>query len=81
LSEAPNHQPLRKSVPTATVEAWWAVGWAYVMPDFDTPNNSLIEWLSDKPPREPFVESQNARTLELDRSKYEWRDTGGEGLT
>jgi len=45
---------LRKSVPTASLESWWAIGWAYVMPDFDTPDHSIVEWLSDiRPAREP----------------------------
>lgn len=47
---------LRKSVPTDGVARWWECGWAYVMPDFDTPNHSIIEWLSDKPAADPDAE-------------------------
>jgi hypothetical protein len=45
--------PIRKSVPTAGMERFWDCGWAYVMPDFDHPDHSIIEWLSTKAPVEP----------------------------
>lgn len=44
---------IRKSIPTAGASAWWESGWAYVMPDFDKPNHSIIEWLSKNPPVYP----------------------------
>lgn len=44
---------LRQSVPTADLEQYWAVGWSYVVPDFDKPDHSIIEWLSDKMPVYP----------------------------
>lgn len=45
--------PIRKSVATADLHRYWGFGWAYVMPDFDTPDHSIIEWLSNKAPVEP----------------------------
>lgn len=45
--------PIRRSVPTDDLEQWYSVGWAYIMPDFDKPKHSKIEWLSDKAPVEP----------------------------
>lgn len=56
--------PIRKSVLTVGVERWWDCGWAYVMPDFDNANHSIVEWLSDKAPVEPanrVPELQEAR--------------------
>ena len=59
---------LRQSVPTSEVERYFHCGWAYVMPDFDTPNHSIVEWLSDKIPVYPLrskktpTEDANART-------------------
>jgi len=44
---------LRQSVPTSELERYWYCGWAYVMPDFDKPNHSWIEWLSDNLPVYP----------------------------
>ena len=41
---------IRKSVPTKGVSNWWMSGWAYIMPDFDNPGHSIIEWNSDNPP-------------------------------
>lgn len=40
----------RKSVPTKGIHQWWMSGWSYIMPDFDKPGNSIVEWYSDKPP-------------------------------
>jgi len=45
---------LRQSVLTAELERYYHCGWAYVMPDFDKPNHSKIEWLSDKMPVYPL---------------------------
>ncbi len=45
--------PVRKSVPTEGAHMYWASGWSYVMPDFNTPNHSIIEWLSENPPVYP----------------------------
>jgi hypothetical protein len=44
---------LRQSVLTSELERYYHCGWAYVMPDFDKPNHSIIEWLSDKLPVYP----------------------------
>lgn len=46
-------ESLRQSVPTVDLESYYECGWAYVMPDFDQPNHSKIEWLSDKMPVYP----------------------------
>lgn len=56
-------RPQRKSVPTASVESWWAVGWAYVMPDFDRPNYSIVEWLSNAPVKFPAAHDREADEL------------------
>ena len=59
---------LVQSVPTAELERYYHCGWAYIMPDFDKPNHSKIEWLSDKmpvyplSPQKPPTEDANART-------------------
>jgi hypothetical protein len=45
---------LRQSVPTSELERYYYCGWAYVMPDFDKPNHSWVEWLSDKMPVYPL---------------------------
>jgi hypothetical protein len=45
---------LIQSVPTAELERYYHCGWAYIMPDFDKPNHSKIEWLSDKMPVYPL---------------------------
>lgn len=51
---------MKQSVPTDDLERHWAVGWAYLMPYFDKPNHSIIEWLSEKIPVYPCVpENQN----------------------
>jgi len=56
----------RKSVPTEGVHKWWMSGWSYIMPDFDKPNHSIVEWYSDKPPvfavenRVPETDSQES---------------------
>lgn len=44
---------LRQSVPTAEISRYWECGWGYVMPDFDKPGHSIIEWLSSKMPVYP----------------------------
>jgi hypothetical protein len=59
---------LIQSVPTAELERYFHCGWAYIMPDFDKPNHSKIEWLSEKTPVYPLrskksqTEDTNART-------------------
>lgn len=45
----------RRSIPTEDLQLWWDCGWAYVMPDFDNANHSVIEWLADSAPRVPAV--------------------------
>lgn len=51
---------IRKSIPTEVASMWWASGWAYVMPDFDKPDHSIIEWLSENPPVYPHRVSETA---------------------
>lgn len=46
---------LRQSVPTAEAPRYWELGWVYIMPDFDKPNQSIVEWQSDKMPAYPVV--------------------------
>ena len=59
---------LRQSVPSDEAPNYWAVGWVYIMPDFDKPNHSIVEWQSEKmpvyPPRseQPTTENANERT-------------------
>lgn len=56
--------PLRRSIATTDVHRWWMCGWAYVMPDFDKPAHSIIEWLSDKAPVEPDNRVPATETIE-----------------
>lgn len=51
---------IRKSIPTEGASIWWASGWSYVMPDFDKPNHSIIEWLSENPPVYPHRVPNNS---------------------
>ena len=44
---------LRQSVSTLELGHYYQCGWAYIMPDFDKPNHSWIEWLSDSMPVYP----------------------------
>lgn len=44
---------LRQSVPSNEAHRYWEVGWVYIMPDFDTPNHSVVEWQSEKIPVYP----------------------------
>lgn len=44
---------LLQSVPTADLQHYYDCGWAYLMPDFDNPGHSKVEWLSDKMPVYP----------------------------
>lgn len=59
---------LRQSVPTTELQSYYAAGWAYVMPDFDTSDHSIVEWLSEKLPvyptafNETQTENANGRT-------------------
>jgi len=57
-------KPIRKSVPTMGVHHWWNAGWSYVMPDFDHPGNSIIEWIADSAPvelnRVPETQTESA---------------------
>lgn len=46
---------VRRSVPTLGMHQYWLVGWAYVMPDFDNKDHSIIEWLGDQIPLEPVT--------------------------
>ena len=45
---------MRQSVPTADLERYYHCGWAYIMPDFDKPNHSWVEWLGDNMPVYPL---------------------------
>lgn len=51
-----------RSVPTAGMSRFWEVGWAYLMPDFDNKDHSIIEWLGDQIPFEPV----NHRVSEIE---------------
>jgi hypothetical protein len=51
-------ESLRQSVPTAELERYYHCGWAYVMPNFDKPNHSWVEWLSEKMPVYPCVKPE-----------------------
>jgi hypothetical protein len=56
--------PIRRSVLTEGVERWWECGWSYVMPDFNKPNHSIIEWVSGGAPVEPNRAPTNQQTEE-----------------
>lgn len=55
---------LRQSVPTDEAPQYWNLGWVYIMPDFDRPNHSIVEWQTDKmpvyPPRSEQPKTENA---------------------
>jgi hypothetical protein len=53
---------IRKSIPTEGASMWWSSGWSYVMPDFDKPNHSIIEWLSENPPVYPHRVPETTNT-------------------
>ena len=59
---------LIQSVPTDEVERYFHCGWIYLMPDFDKPNHSKVEWVSEKIPvyplrsKKPTTENPNERT-------------------
>lgn len=57
-------EPLKQSVPTGDLQSYFECGWAYVMPDFDKPDHSKIEWLSDKMPVYPASHRVQALTTE-----------------
>lgn len=57
-----------QSVPTAELERYYHCGWAYIMPDFDKPNHSWIEWLSDKLPVYPANRVPHTERGEHERS-------------
>lgn len=57
---------IRKSIPTEGASIWWASGWSYVMPDFDKPNHSIIEWLSENPPVYPHRVQPTNNTEDAD---------------
>jgi len=59
---------LRQSVPTADLERYYHCGWAYIMPDFDKPNHSWIEWLSNKMPVYPLRSNKPQTEREHERS-------------
>lgn len=43
----------RESVPSSELHRYWGLGWGYLMPDFDKPDHSIIEWIGRKPPVYP----------------------------
>ncbi len=45
---------LIQSVPTEEVERYFHCGWIYLLPDFDKPNHSKVEWISEKMPVYPL---------------------------
>lgn len=59
---------LRQSVPTSEAPKYWELGWVYIMPDFDRPNHSIVEWQSENLPVYPSrsdqqqTENANGRT-------------------
>jgi hypothetical protein len=57
---------LRQSVPTSELERYYHCGWAYIMPDFDKPNHSLVEWLSDKIPVYPCVKPDLKQSTKME---------------
>lgn len=73
----PTH-PIRKSVPTDSLESWWGIGWAYVMPDFDKPDHSIIEWLSDKPAKYPMASRDQEANVHADQLSKEVAELAGE---
>lgn len=46
-------EALRQSVPTDQLQDYYNCGWAYVMPNFDQPGHSIVEWLSNSMPVYP----------------------------
>lgn len=66
------NEPLKQSVPTAELQSYFECGWAYIMPDFDKPGHSKIEWLSDKmpvyPPRSQNQATENASERTIRRA-------------
>lgn len=61
-------EPLCQSVLTSELERYYYCGWSYVMPDFDKPNHSKIEWLSDKIPVYPLCSNKTQTEDANDRT-------------
>lgn len=61
-------EPLRQSVPTAELERYYHCGWAYIMPDFDKPNHSWVEWLSEKMPVYPLCSNKTPTEVVHERT-------------
>jgi len=59
---------LRQSVPTDDAPKYWELGWVYIMPDFDTLNHSIVEWVSDKMPVYPPRSDQQTTENVNDRA-------------
>jgi hypothetical protein len=53
---------IRKSVPTQGVHEWWMLNWEYIMPDFDNPVHSIIEWSGAGVPLEPDSSNRVSET-------------------
>lgn len=49
----------RRSVPTKGISRYWASNWSYVMPDFDKPNHSIVEWNGAGEPQDPEPSNDN----------------------
>lgn len=64
---------LLQSVPTSELQSYYDCGWAYVMPDFDKPNHSKVEWLSDKMPVYPAHRVQSTSKTEDANERAEHR--------
>jgi hypothetical protein len=59
---------LRQSIPTEDIHQWWECGWQYIMPDFDKPDHSIVEWSSDKLPVYPCVPNPQTENAENERA-------------
>ncbi len=60
---------LRQSVPSDEAPKYWEIGWVYIMPDFDKPNHSIIEWQSENlPVYPPRSQSNSLAGTEHERS-------------
>lgn len=61
---------LIQSVPTEEVERFFQCGWMYLMPDFNKPNHSKVEWVSDKMPLYPNRVPETKTEDSDERSKH-----------
>lgn len=61
---------IRQSIPTTDCQQYWDCGWSYVMPDFDKPNHSIVEWLSEKMPMYPTAFPKQSTESAHDRTDH-----------